>query len=402
MHFLYPETLFLVLLLLPLFFIKKKKRSLEVSRKIVVNSTSARYKELFLALAFVFALIALARPVSHEEILDLEQKEKTVAIAIDISKSMTAKDAYPSRLAFAKQKIKEFINKFEGKVALLAFSNNTYLVSPPTDDKGTLLYLLESLSTDYVSIQGTRFDLLIETAKEMEFQDLLVITDGGDNLHDFDLGKMRLFSLTVGSTQGAPIGEKGNLLTQNGKVVIVKRNDDIISKSSFGLVATTGSEDIDRLIDQKFQTSKGKESLKMYDELFVIPLSLALFFLFLGYFSLPSKSAALLLMLALFPSESQAGLLDYQQMQKANQLVQEKKYDEAIETYRKVDTPRSHYNIATIQSMEEKYDEALKGYALIKTDEKKLKEKIFLIKEISFITKKSGMTLSMNITKPCN
>jgi Ca-activated chloride channel family protein len=46
-------------------------------------------------------------------------------LALDISRSMLAEDVYPNRLEFAKHKINQFIDKFNGEIAILGFSNSS-------------------------------------------------------------------------------------------------------------------------------------------------------------------------------------------------------------------------------------------------------------------------------------
>ena len=156
--FLYPY-MFLFLLLLVLFWGNKIK--INFNEKIIAYKKSSKIKRIFLALAYVCMVIALAGPVSDKKQLNSNIHLPKVAIALDVSRSMLASDVYPNRLDFAKHKIEQFIDKFNGEISILAFSDNTYLVSPYTTDKNTLKYLLRNINENYIQSKGTDFQNLL-------------------------------------------------------------------------------------------------------------------------------------------------------------------------------------------------------------------------------------------------
>ena len=65
---------------------------------------------LLLASALVFLLLALARPQWDDLRQTVSQEGRDVLIALDISRSMLAQDMKPSRLEFAKNKIKRLVD----------------------------------------------------------------------------------------------------------------------------------------------------------------------------------------------------------------------------------------------------------------------------------------------------
>jgi len=65
---------------------------------------------LVLLFGALFAMIvAMARPVYQKGVVEVESYVGDVVIALDISRSMKAKDYYPNRLTFAKKKIEDYI-----------------------------------------------------------------------------------------------------------------------------------------------------------------------------------------------------------------------------------------------------------------------------------------------------
>jgi Ca-activated chloride channel family protein len=232
MTFLYPYA-FLLLGFLPLFF--KKENKININPKIILNKESNRFKKIFLAIGYIFLVIALARPVTDKKEISTNMNLKKVALALDISRSMLAEDVYPNRLEFAKHKMNQFIDKFNGEIAILGFSNSTFLISPYTTDKDTLKYLLNNINENYITSSGTDLQNLINTAKKMGYKDLVVFTDGGD-VKNLDTKGINLYALLIGTKQGAPIKLKnGSLLMHNGKVVIVKRDDNFLKYTKFGV-----------------------------------------------------------------------------------------------------------------------------------------------------------------------
>ena len=174
LNFGFEHQIFLIL-----FFIGKKK-GFQVNEKIIVNKDISNLKKLFLGLGYIFLVIALARPVTDKKEINTNNNIKKVTLALDISKSMLAEDNYPNRLEFAKNKIGQFIDNFQGEIAILAFSDSAFLISPYTTDKATLKYLLKNIDTEYITSSGTDFKNLLTTAKKMGFKDLVVFSDGGE------------------------------------------------------------------------------------------------------------------------------------------------------------------------------------------------------------------------------
>ena len=87
---------------------------------------------------FLVALAALivgaARPHAH---VSVPRKEATVVLAIDVSRSMTAEDVRPSRLAAARNAAEAFLSKVpkEYSIAVLGFGTRAFVAVPPTTDR---------------------------------------------------------------------------------------------------------------------------------------------------------------------------------------------------------------------------------------------------------------------------
>lgn len=181
-------------------------------------------KSLVKALLLTFALLslafALARPQWDEKKEKVVQEGRDVLIALDISRSMLAQDVEPSRLEAAKSKIKELVNRFGvERVCLMTFSGMPFIQCPFTQDIGAFLTFLDMVEVEPFSSGTTAIDKALAKAVETfnsmpshKHKIVIIVTDGEDfsslakeaekNLQE---KKLRIFTLGVGTPEGAPI-----------------------------------------------------------------------------------------------------------------------------------------------------------------------------------------------------
>src|SRR5262245_47954088 len=101
----------------------------QISPKItafLTRSLSTRRRQIKVALqclTIFFFVIALARPQSGEGMQKAKSEGLEIMLAVDVSNSMMAEDARPSRLELAKKELSRFIDSLGGdKVGLVAFA----------------------------------------------------------------------------------------------------------------------------------------------------------------------------------------------------------------------------------------------------------------------------------------
>lgn len=97
-----------------------------------------------LVLALTALVVGLARPAHAVEV---DRKEAVVMLALDVSKSMTATDVSPTRLAAAQKAAKEFVESApEGyRIGLVTFDAQTHTLASPTTDRAELLAAIDGL-----------------------------------------------------------------------------------------------------------------------------------------------------------------------------------------------------------------------------------------------------------------
>ena len=148
----------------------------------------------------------------------MHQRDDALVIVLDLSLSMYAQDAKPSRLIAAQRKIIDILRqREEGSAALIAYAGDAHVVSPLTDDYRTIINLLPGLEPSMMPAFGSNTIAAFEQAANVLSNAghskgrLLLISDeiaGRDipdlakiiNKHDFSLS-----ILGVGSKEGAPI-----------------------------------------------------------------------------------------------------------------------------------------------------------------------------------------------------
>jgi len=116
-------------------------------------------------LGCTFLVLALASPrygfVRENDV----KNSREVVLAIDLSRSMLAKDVKPSRLDHVKLLTSALISKSAGdRFGLLLFSSTAYLQLPLSNDYDILADMLPNLSPDYFPISGTNYEAMLKCA----------------------------------------------------------------------------------------------------------------------------------------------------------------------------------------------------------------------------------------------
>lgn len=196
------------------------------------------WKFLFLwSLVWSLLIFAVAGPRWNFREIDASSKDQSLVILLDLSESMNATDVKPSRLIRAKQKIEDLLNSSQAvKVGLVAFAADPHMIAPITEDKETIRYLLPSVDTDLVYVQGSKLAGALEMAETMlkaepgSNKALLIVSDGDfeDSSAIAEVKKLAgkgiiIHVLGIGTAEGAVLQDKqGNILKKSGNPVISK------------------------------------------------------------------------------------------------------------------------------------------------------------------------------------
>ena len=361
---------------------------------------------LFLLMGF-FMVLALAQPVIKDGKVQIKAKSADIMIALDISDSMLATDMYPNRLELAKQKAITLLDSAPNeRIGIVAFAKNSYLVSPLSFDTAAVSFLLRQLDTSSITEKGTDIlsvlNVVNETQKDQEKKYLLILSDGGDK-NDFSdeiaMAKENgiiVFVLGVATEKGAPIKLKdGEFIKHNGNIIVSKLNEKIakLATSTGGVYiqGTSSSTDIKTMLNEITGISDEKElkseEIEKYIPLFYYPLGMALFLLLIASSSMGKreKSTApgvfLLFALLFVSQESKADLLDFMELKEAKEAYEKGEFDKSANIYQdyaqKSSNGEGFFNAGNSLYKQKKYKEALESYKKATFDTPHLRAKNF-------------------------
>ncbi len=204
-------------------------------------------KMVLTILAIVSGIFGLVNLQAGDQSSSVMRKGVDVVFAIDVSKSMLAKDISPDRLGRAKLLVQSMLNKMSNdKVGLVLFAGRAYLQSPLTMDYGTIKMLLNTTNTSSAPTQGTVLSDAIAMSQEAfdkrdrKFKTIVLISDGED--HDekaVELAKQAaeggiiIHTIGIGSPNGAPIFDPetgSNKLDESGQQVITRLNEAVLKE----------------------------------------------------------------------------------------------------------------------------------------------------------------------------
>lgn len=271
------------------------------------------------ALKFILASLALSIIIIGWANLQMgassekaERKGVDVIIALDVSKSMLAKDISPDRLTRSKQLIRAMMDKMSNdRVGLIVFAGRSYLQVPLTTDYSAMSMLLQNVTPDYVPTQGTVISEAVDLAtrsfseKEKKYKSLIIISDGEDH-DEAAADKVRaaaeegviVHTVGVGSPDGTTIVDPATnsvKLDDNGEPVVSKLNEkELRSLASLGRGTYTLLGNTDKVANKLVGELDGMEQKKLGSVVFEQYASYFQYFLLIGF--------ALLLIEWLLPS----------------------------------------------------------------------------------------------------
>ena len=217
-----------------------------------IARSAGRFGAPALGLAAGLAAVALSGPRWGEEQIVTETRGLNLVFAIDISRSMLAEDAKPSRLGRALREARRLVQDLDGdRLGLSAFAGTSYILSPLSVDGTALTLYLDALDPDVASEGGTSLapalaqgiDLL-HASPEIADRVLVMFTDGEahDSLEQALQEARRLAGLGIhlilvaeGGKQPTKIpvrDDRGTMISwqqdESGTQILTSRRDDVL------------------------------------------------------------------------------------------------------------------------------------------------------------------------------
>ena len=187
-----PIVLLALLLSIPLIYLlafARKKRIQLIQAMGGARPSHSKRRDALRLTAYCLLILALARPGYAPQAESIARTGRDVVFALDVSQSMLAEDIQPSRLAAAKQAVRDALQTFSNeRVGLLVYAGSASILCPLTYDYDFVRYMLEQANPRTVDFGGTTLQAAVEKAVDQifisgraELQDLVVLTDGGDH-----------------------------------------------------------------------------------------------------------------------------------------------------------------------------------------------------------------------------
>ncbi len=280
------------------------------------TSSSARkvMKAVYTTAALALLVLCVARPQAGGRAKLEKQRGLDIIVALDFSKSMLARDIYPSRLERAKRELERLMDRLGGdRVGLVAFAGET-LSYPPTTDYAAIKLFWRDLGPADLPVGGTAIGRALRSSLdhlvrlrakggESRGQVILLLTDGEDTESEplevaeeaAKLG-VKIFAVGIGSRSGDLIPQvnedgqvTGYLKDEEGKYVTSRLAEDLLGK----LAAKTGGEylradakrfgveAVEAALHAQKRTENEARLVKQYDEIYEI-LLLPAFLLLVG------------------------------------------------------------------------------------------------------------------------
>ena len=170
--------------------------------------------------AVLLILLTLARPQFGERPSAMGRTGRDLLVVLDLSRSMNAADVEQSRLAVAKQLVRDLLRASPGqRVGLVVFGGSAFLQLPLTGNYAAFQRFLDAASTDDLGDPATDLSNALTAANtafehdgERGYQTVLLVSDGESGTGDIGpvLNRLRqaripVLAVGVGTTQGAPL-----------------------------------------------------------------------------------------------------------------------------------------------------------------------------------------------------
>jgi Ca-activated chloride channel homolog len=218
-----------------------------------VSMGRKRARAALVVVALALTATALARPQAGGRARLTKQPGLDMVVALDFSRSMLAKDVYPSRLERAKRELEQLMDGLAGdRIGLVAFAGETLSYPPTTDYAAVKLFWRDMYPWD-MPVGGTAIGQAMKASLDLltrlraaggptRAQVILLLTDGEDTDSEplamadeaAKLG-VKVFTVGIGSRSGELIPEydetgkvTGYVKDADGKYVTSRLAEDML------------------------------------------------------------------------------------------------------------------------------------------------------------------------------
>lgn len=279
----------------------------EALRRITTRRIRRRrlLRAALMTLGLTLLLIAAARPQFGTKMERVQRTGVDVLFAVDVSRSMLARDIKPDRLSMAKETVQALISRMRGdRVGIVAFAGDAFLYCPLTVDYGAARMFLDALDTQVVGAPGTALSQAIAVAlegtgaAEHKYHHLVILTDGEDHrggavaaAREAAQKGLTIHVIGIGTAEGEPIpeiGAEGEVTRytegEDGRIVLSALDEKTlkeIAEAGGGIYASAagGAIPVERVftaLQREEGRLVGTWQFEDYEERFQLPLGIAI------------------------------------------------------------------------------------------------------------------------------
>ena len=197
--------------------------------------------------------LAAAGPRWGLESVEEESSAADLVLALDVSKSMLARDISPDRLERARVLARRVLRELPGdRIGLVAFAGRAYTLSPMTVDHGALQLYLDALDPEIVSQGGSSLAAAVRQATDLARgpedagRGVVLLATDGEALEDrsavleaadrAERVGITIHTVGVGTREGAPVPEtaeqgartEGYKRGPDGEIVISRLDEELL------------------------------------------------------------------------------------------------------------------------------------------------------------------------------
>ncbi|MBK9336493.1 MAG: VWA domain-containing protein [Lewinellaceae bacterium] len=259
-------------------------------------------KNALFAAAMVLLVLAIAGPWRLVKIPAEATQGADIVLALDISRSMLAKDVAPSRLGQARLFAQKLVRALEGnRIGLLFFAGDAFPQMPLSTDYAALDIFLQNAGPEFIANQGTAGGPAIELANRMFESNAragraLVLISDGENHDENAVARARsaraagmvLYTVVVGTPAGGVIPLPGGGAKRDATGQVVRTRSDAaflreLAQAGGGTLYQTAdaaavrslANDLDRL-QKTTVDAKAKTEYVLYFQWLLLPCLLLL------------------------------------------------------------------------------------------------------------------------------
>ena len=234
---------------------------------------------LLLLLAATSLGLAAAGPQWGQRRIEGTSRVRNVVFALDVSKSMLARDLEPNRLEQERLLVRRVMREMPSdRFGLVAFAGRAYVLSPLTTDHGALALFVDALDPDIVSFGGSALSAAVRQATDLvrgerpdNARPAVVIVSDGEALEQeaavleaadraAQLG-VTLHTVGIGTGEGALVPDmdprtgrsEGYVEDESGRRVVSRLNAELLrqvaSRGGGQYIELTRAGSVDQLVD---------------------------------------------------------------------------------------------------------------------------------------------------------